>query len=128
MVVVVNQRAPVLDRYLYVFALQLGAVLIAEDRQQQLVAHGRLERLPIDVEILGVLRGMPILQHVLPPDGIVAHAHVIGHNIEQQAQTLAAQFRGESGKAVGSAELRVEAVVTGHVIAVHAVGPGFKNG
>ncbi len=127
MVVIVNQRAPVLDRYLDVLGFQFGAILIAQNRQEKLVAHSRLERLPIDVEIFGVLRGVAILQHVLPPDGVVAHSHMVGNDIQQKTQTLPLQLRRETGKAFGSAQLRIEAIVTGHVVAVHAVGAGFKD-
>ncbi len=127
-VVIVNQRAPVLDRHLNMLGLQLGAILVAQDGQQKLVAHGRLERLPIDVEILGVLRGMSILQHVLPPDGVVAHSHMVGDDIQQKPQPLPLQLRRELGKALRSAQFWIEAIVARHVIAVRAVRAGFKDG
>ena len=127
-VVIVNQRAPVLNGYLDMLGFQFSAILVAQDGQQKLVAHGRLERLPIDVEILGVLRGMAILQHVLPPDGVVAHPHMVGDDIQQQTQPLPLQLRRESGKAFRSAQLWIEAVVARHVIAVRAVRAGFKDG
>ena len=109
-------------------AFQFGPILIAQDGQKKLVAHGRLERLPIDVEIFGVLRGVAVFQHVLPPDGVVTHPHVVGNDVEQQAQTLPLQLRRETGKAFVSPQFRIEAVVTGHIIPVHAAGPGFKDG
>ena len=46
--------------------LQHHAVLVAEDGQQHLVPQLRLHRVPVDVEEVGVERGRPVLQHVLP--------------------------------------------------------------
>ena len=128
MVVIVNQRATVLDRYLDMLGLQFGAILVPENGQEKLVAHRRLERLPIDVEIFGVLRGVPILQHVLPPDGVVAHSHMVWDDIQQKTQPLPLQLRREIGKAFRSAQLRIETIVARHVISVRAVGAGFKDG
>ena len=128
MVVIVNQRAPVLDRDLDVLGFQFGAILVAQNRQKKLVAHRRLERLPIDVEVFGVLRGVAVLQHVLPPDGVVTHPHVVGDDVQQKTQTLPLQLRREIFKAFGSAKLGVETIVTRHVVTVHAARAGFKNG
>ncbi len=99
-IVIVNQRAPVFNGHLDVLALQFRSILIAQDGQKKLVAQGRFERLPIDVEIFGVPRSVAVLQHVLPPDGVVTHPHVIGNDVQQQAQTLALQLRREAGKAL----------------------------
>ena len=93
-------------------ALEFGAILVAQDGQKKLVAQGRFERLPIDVEKFGIPRGVAVLQHVLPPDGVVAHPHVVGNNVQQKPKTLALQLRRETGKALVSAELRIEPVVT----------------
>ena len=41
--------------------LEFFPILIAQYRQQQLVVQLRLERAPIDVEEIGVLRGAPVL-------------------------------------------------------------------
>ena len=127
-IVIVNQRAPVFNGHLDVLALEFRSILIAQDGQKQLVAQGRFERLPVDVEIFGIPRSVAVLQHVLPPDGVVANAHVIGNNVEQQSQTLALQLRREAGKALVAAKLGVEAVVPRDIVPVHAVRPGFEDG
>ncbi len=47
-------------------AVEHHAVLVPEDGEQDLVPQLRLHRVPLDVEEVGVDRGRPVLQHVLP--------------------------------------------------------------
>ena len=68
MFVVPDQRPSIFDRGLNVFAFELDAILIAQDGEQQLIFHGRFERVPVDVEVLGITRSTAIFEHVLPPD------------------------------------------------------------
>jgi len=50
-----------------VASLQAQAVLIRQDRQEQLVSERFLRRLPVDIEKVGVLRSLPVLEYVFPP-------------------------------------------------------------
>src|ERR1700733_10094443 len=57
-IVVMNPRAPVFNGHLDMLALKFGAILIAQDGEEKLVAQGRFERLPVNVEIFGIPRRM----------------------------------------------------------------------
>ena len=70
---------------------------------------------------------MAVLQHILPPFGVVSYPHMVGDNIEQQTKTLPPQLRREFIKPFLSAKLRIKAVVACDIIAVHAAGAGFEN-
>ena len=95
-IVVVNARVPVFDGYLDVLALEFGAILVAQNGQKKLVAQSGLERLPVNVEVFGIPRGVAILQHVLPPDGVVPHPHVVGHDVQQEGPDPGAATRPRS--------------------------------
>ena len=127
-IVVVNLWKPVFKGHLDVFPLKFGAILITQDGQKKLIAQGGFEWLPVNVKIFGISRGVAILQNVLPPDGVVPNPHVVGNDVEKQAQALAVQLRRKVGKTFLSAELGIEPVVPGQVIPVHTAGPGLEDG
>ena len=66
--------------------LENRAVLIAKDRNQQLVGQLGLDRVPFDVEEMGESRARAVLEDVLPPRvrGF-RDAHVIRHQVEHVA-------------------------------------------
>ena len=101
---------------------QLLAVLISQNRKQHLVAQLRLERIPIDIEEVCILRGATVLQYVAPPEvgsaGFVACAHVVGNYIEQQAHAAALQFAEHLMEFFFGSDLGIEVVVIGNVITV----------
>ena len=68
------------------------AVMIAENRNQQLVPKLFFVRLPIDIEINGIAAGGPVLQYI-PPEPVAASAdgHVIRDQIEDLAETARAE-------------------------------------
>ena len=43
--------------------------MVLEDRQHDLVPQPRFGRVPVDVEVVGVGRGLPVREH-LPPPGV----------------------------------------------------------
>ncbi len=84
-------------------------------------------RLPGDVEIGGVGRRGAVLQHVVPPRVLVAEdAHVVGHDVEDLAQAVFVQGRDQRLVIRVRADFRVEALVVGDVVAVHAAGPRLQ--
>ena len=100
-------------------ALQRLAIGGAQDRQQHAAALAVGQLLPVDVEGAGMRRGRAPFQHVEPP-GIVGemHADMVGHEIEDQAEIVFAQRLGETRESGFAAELRIEAGVIDHVVAV----------
>ena len=60
-------QRPVLETQLQLAALEHPAVLITEERQQHLAFQFGFDRLPVDVEILGVRRARAVLEHIAPP-------------------------------------------------------------
>jgi hypothetical protein len=83
------QRKPVIEvtdaraLELQLARLERLAVVLAQHRQQE------LPRPPVDVEELRVGRRPALLQHVEPP-GVVRmqHAHVVGHEVHNEAHAL----------------------------------------
>ena len=65
-------------------ALQHDAVVITEHREQDLAAQLLLQWSPVDVEVIGVGRGAPVLEHVLPPGvGAAGDTHVVRHHVDE---------------------------------------------
>lgn len=64
------------------------AIMISENRNQQLVAELLFVRLPVDIEVDGVTAGRPIFEHV-PPEAVTAAAdrHMIRNNVQDLAKT-----------------------------------------
>jgi hypothetical protein len=77
-----HERA-VRERQLQLAAFQHAAVLVAENRQQELGVQLRLDRCPVDVEEARRRRAGPVLEHVLPP-GVRRgpYAHVVRHEVD----------------------------------------------
>ena len=77
----------------------------------------------------GVRRRGAVLQHVEPARIVgLEHAHVIGHEVEDQAHAVRAQ-RGDQRVEIGlAADLGIELVVVHHVVAVRASRPRAQEG
>ena len=125
---ILHHQPPVGHHHLNPLRLQLVAVLRPQNRQQQLVLHVRIQRAPVNVEIARVFRRPPVLQHILPPLRIVPHTHVVGHDIQQQSHAQIPQPRREAREPCLAAQLRIQAIVPRHVVAVHAPGRASKIG
>ena len=62
-------------------------VQVAQHRQQHLVLKRAFERLPVNIKKVRVARRLTVFQHVFPVEVVpAAHAHVVGHEVEQQPQ------------------------------------------
>ncbi len=85
------------------------AVLRAQERQQHLAAQLRAQRLPVDVEVVGIVRVLAPREQVEPPRVVVAaDAHVVGHEVEDVSHVVRAQGRDERVVLLGRTDLRVE--------------------
>src|SRR5229473_2145172 len=100
--------------------LEHNPVLIAEDREENLVLQLFCDRVPIDVEVLGVERSGAIFEHVVPPGIAAIDPHVVGNEIEQLAQAPRLERGTERGVLLRGADLRIESVVVYHVVPVRA--------
>ena len=91
-IVVTNDEPLILKSQLQLLLFEHLAKLIAQHRQQHFAAQAFLRRVPVDVEVLGEGRSRPVFQHVLPPAIVrIVDAHVIGHDVDEQAQLVIAQ-------------------------------------
>ena len=105
-------------------ASELFAILRAQHRREQLPVLSR----PIDVEPAGVVRVRTPLQNIEPQRIVGApHAHVIGNEVQNSAEPLAAEGVDHRCEVRLPPEFGVELVVIDDVIAVRAAGPGFED-
>ncbi len=110
-------------------ARQDDAVVVPEDGKQHPAPQPRLRGHPVDVEVVAVGRRPAPLEDVQPP-GVVrlADPHVVGNEIENQPHRAGAQGIAEAYEVVPVADLRVESVVIGDVVAVLAAGARLQEG
>ena len=105
-------------------APELFPVLRAEHRRQKLA----LLRRPIDVEPTRILGMRAPLQNIEPQRVVGApHAHVVGNDIEDSAEPLAAEGFDHCREVGLRPEFRVQLIVISDVIAVQAAGSRFKD-
>ena len=89
MVSILQQECPILVYELHVLIFEDCTVLIAENRQQDFVFEFALDRMPLDVERRGVPGAGAVFQYIAPPPvQRLADAHVIGHDVEDEAQPV----------------------------------------
>ena len=108
---------------LQIARLQHLAVLVAEHRQGDLAADAPGACLPVDVEEGGIGAEPSPLQDVQPPGVVRAHAHVVGHEVEQEPHVVGVQLGDQGIECRLVAELGVEPVEVDHVVAVGRAGP-----
>ncbi len=109
--------------------LKLGAVLIAQDGQQKLVAQLRLQRLPVKIKKFRKLRCAAVGQHVPPPRVCAqADSHVVGHNIQHLAHAVILELIYQLLQLFIAADFRIELVVVSNVITMLAAGSGLEDG
>ncbi len=109
--------------------LEDGAVLLAEEGDQQLARQVAPVRLPVDVEPAGDVGVRAPFQHVEPP-GVVgaADAHVVGHEVEDLAEAVRPERRDHGVERRGVAELGIEAPMVHDVVAMRAARPRLEIG
>jgi hypothetical protein len=91
-------------------------------RPQHRDAHPPAAEVPVDVEGAGVGAVPAVLQHVPPPGrlGRVGDAHVVGHQVEHQAEPALVQRRDQPVEAGLAAARLVDVRVVDGVVAVRA--------
>lgn len=106
---------------------QYPAIMITEDWNQHLVSKLFFERLPIDVEIVGISAGRSIFKNV-PPQFVIAagDGHVIRHDVQNLAQVAFAKSLTKFRVFVLTAELCIHAVMIDDIIAVLTSGRSLK--
>ena len=112
----------------YFSRLERLAIGPAEDGQEDLAAQLIVDRRPVDVEEFRVAARLPVLQHVPPPPILAADdGHVVGHDVDDEAEPAGAQRRDEAAKPLLAAKLRVDLRRVDHVIAVHRAWTRLEN-
>ena len=120
---VLQRQLAVGEVELQLAALEDAPVLVAEDRQQQLVAQRDLDRRPVDVEERCAWGTWAVLEHVTPPEICRrADPHVIGNEVDHVPEAERLKPLHEPRVCFGAAELGVDRVVVGDVVAVRAAG------
>ena len=126
---VAEVEGPVRELQRELLRLQHPPVLVGQDGQQHAIAQLDLRRRPVDVEDLGPRGGGAVLQHVEPPGvGVARDAHVVRHDIKNETEALLAEPVRHAVEGGRAAQLRVERVVVGDVVAVRAAGPAAEAG
>ena len=100
---------------------------IGQKRQQYLAAQHRIGRLPIHIEPGRITAALAPGQNVLPPTVGVAHAHMIGHDIDDQAHALRMQPFDQPAQRLLPAQFGIDARRIDRVVAVRGTGTGAKN-
>ena len=96
---------------------QLLAILRAKHGREQLAVLGR----PVDVEPAGILGIGTPLQNIEPQRIVGApDAHVIGHDVQDSPEAVSAEGLDHRPEIFLRPEFRIELVMIGDVIAVHA--------
>ena len=127
-VVVPHAEAALVEHQPQLPGVEHRAVLIAQDRQQHLAGQLGLDRIPFDVEMNRRGRRRSLLQHVEPARVAIARdAHVVGHQVDQQAEPALPQRRGQATEGRLASQLGPQPVVVVDVVAVAAGGGGLEE-
>ena len=115
-------------RNLQLAALQHGAVMIMQNRDEHFSMQLLFQRMPVDIEETGIDGSLPVFQHVQPPGVVATHdSHVIGHDIDNQPHVVFAESRHKAIKFFRSSDLGIQGVVIDDVVAVHAARPRLEE-
>ena len=128
-VLVVGRReAPVVVGEGDLAVVERGAVGRAEEGEQNFAPQLRLQRIPVHVEVVGGGGVRAVGEHVLPRLIRRAHARVVGHEVEHEAEVRLDGGLAERLKPLAPPERLADAVVVDHVVAVRAAGPRLGDG
>ena len=104
------------------------AKLVGQKGQQDFIGQLGFGRVPVNIEMAGIVGTGPVLQHIPPPQVRgMGDAHVVGHDVDDQAHAALLQALGECGELFLRTDFGIEASVVGDVVAVHAAGMGHQK-
>ncbi len=103
-------------------------VPVLEDAQQDLALDRRHRGVPVDVEISGVPARAPVLEDVPPPRVRASGGrHVVGHDVDDQADAALLQGRRQPPETVLPAQLVTDPAGIDDVVAVGAACRGLQH-
>ena len=110
-------------------AFEHSAEVIAEHREQDFTAQAGVWGMPVDVEPAGE-RGPGSMAEDVGPGVVsgVVDPHVVGDNIQEQAQVILPKGANKFAEAGFAAQIGVDAVEIADVITVRALRPGGGDG
>ena len=109
-------------------AFQRFAIGAAKNRNQNAAAGSPGQGLPIDIERGRVGGFRSPFQDIEPPRIVgVVNAHVIGHEIENEAHIGRCESIAQALKCLVAAEFGIERIVLDHVISVRASGARLEK-
>ena len=103
-------------------ALEFGAVLQPQHRQQDFVLQLRLQRRPVNVEVLCEPGRPAIGQHVLPPRVVLAYADMVRHDVEHEADAARLERICPGTELFVCPDLWIQLIVVGDVVPVRGAG------
>src|SRR5713101_8635910 len=88
-IAVAKVKRPFLETHLQLAALKDTPILVAQDRQKNLVTQIRFEWMPVDIEVGRAPGARPVLEDIHPPlVERLRDPHVIRHKIEYLAHRV----------------------------------------
>src|SRR5215472_934521 len=104
--------------------LEGRAVLIGQDRNQHFSLQFIFNRVPIDVEEVGVIGGFSVFKNIEPPRVVAAHdTHVIRDDVENLAHPMTVQLVDKSVVVLAGTDLGIQSVMVDDVVSVQTAGP-----
>src|ERR1041385_445622 len=120
LIVVLKNRASVLNFENEFLAIEYIAVWLAQNRQQHFL------RFPVNVKEAGITRVLSLLQDIEPPRIVQAGAHVIGDDIENQPHVSGLQCRHELVEFLRCADFGIDLRRIDHVVSMCAAWACFQ--
>ncbi len=82
----------------------------------------------MDVEPFGVAAVAAPAQHVLPPRIVMAHGHVVGHDVDHDAHALCVQALVQLAQSGFAPQFGIDAGGIHHIIAMGGTGARHQDG
>ena len=129
MVVVADDGGAVLLREREQPGFDLAPITVGEHAEKDLVLHRRGRRVPVDVEVAGVLALGPAEQDVPPPRvQPPGGRHVVGDDVDDQSEVMRMRGLDEAIETLLAAEVGVDPRRVDYVIPVFAAWRGLQDG
>gem|GEM_PF-5229101 len=96
----------------------------AQEGREQAAAQALQRMLPVDVEGFEVARVRAVLQEIDEHLVVAGHGHVVGHDVQNEAEAELPGSLGQFLEGLAPAQLRAHLGVIADVVAVERAGPG----